>query len=173
MRYHHTKNKGDLGVLKAMTDLTAKGWMILSPLTEHAAFDLVAYRDERFLRVQVKYRAAKNGVVVFPMKTCWADRNGVHMQPIDRTSIDLLCAYCPDTDSCYYLDPSLVDGTSICLRIAPTRNNVKKGVNWAEDFKELPKSVVGVLAGWTAPLEGMPFVRHSREPQATWLPSTP
>ena len=28
-----------------MADLTAKGWAILVPLTEHEAFDLVAYRD--------------------------------------------------------------------------------------------------------------------------------
>jgi hypothetical protein len=62
MRYHHTKNKGDLGLVQAMADLTAKGWAILVPLTEHEAFDLVAYRDGRFLRVQVKYRSAVKGV---------------------------------------------------------------------------------------------------------------
>jgi hypothetical protein len=105
MRYHHTKNKGDLGVVEAMADLTRKGWSIFVPLTEHEAFDLVAYCDGRFLRVQVKYRAAVKGVISFPMKTCWADRHGVHTVPIDRTSIDLLCAYCPDTHACYYLDP--------------------------------------------------------------------
>src|SRR5690606_36367988 len=74
MRYHHTKNKGDLGLVKAMADLAAKGWSILMPLTEHEAFDLVAYRDGRFLRVQVKYRAAAKGAIVFPITTCWADR---------------------------------------------------------------------------------------------------
>jgi hypothetical protein len=97
MRYHHTKNKGDLGLVQAMADLTAKGWAILVPLTEHEAFDLVAYRDGRFLRVQVKYRAAVNGVI------------------------------------------------------------------------EIPETVLGVPAGFALPLERSPFVRHSREPRATWL----
>jgi len=48
MRYHHTKNKGDLGLVQAMADLAEKGWSILVPLTEHEAFDLVAHRDGRF-----------------------------------------------------------------------------------------------------------------------------
>lgn len=45
---HHTKDKGDLGVAKAHADLTAQGFMVLMPLTEHAPFDLVAYRDGVF-----------------------------------------------------------------------------------------------------------------------------
>lgn len=172
MRYHHTKNKGDLGLVQAMADLTAKGWAILVPLTEHEAFDLVAYREGRFLRVQVKYRAAVNGVINVPMRTSWADRHGVHTAPIDRASIDLLCAYCPDTNVCYYLDPAFVEGTGICLRIAPTKNNVAKGVHWAKDFQSIPATVLRVPAGFGLPLERMPLVRHSREPRAVWLPST-
>lgn len=53
---HHTKTKGDLGVLKAQVDLCEKGYMILYPHTEHAPFDLVIYKDNQFKRVQVKYR---------------------------------------------------------------------------------------------------------------------
>ena len=59
MRIHHTKNKGDLGVLKAQLDLYEKGYLTLIPNTEHSAFDLVAYKDGTFKRVQVKYRASK------------------------------------------------------------------------------------------------------------------
>ena len=72
MRYHHTKNKGDLGVVEAMADLTRKGWSIFVPLTEHEAFDLVAYRDGRFLRVQVKYRAMDRSTVTVHFKSTWA-----------------------------------------------------------------------------------------------------
>ncbi|HDR4901174.1 hypothetical protein OCF11_05865 [Bacillus cereus] len=34
--YHHTKTKGDLAVLKAQVDLYEKGYMILTPQTEHS-----------------------------------------------------------------------------------------------------------------------------------------
>ena len=169
MRYHHTKNKGDLGVVQAIADLVDKGWGILLPMTEHAAFDLVAFRDETFLRVQVKYRAAVRGVVFAPFKTCWADRHGVHMKPIDRSSIDLFCLYCPDTRTCYYVDPATVTTTTgIYLRIEPTRNNIAKRVTWAKDFTEIPSTVRGIRAGFGRSLEDQPFVRHSREPRAIY-----
>ena len=35
---HHTKDKGDLGVLKAQIDLLEQGITILNPLTEHSDF---------------------------------------------------------------------------------------------------------------------------------------
>ncbi len=52
---HHTKNKGDLGVLKAQVDLCSKGYLILTPLSEHSPFDIVAYKNGEFIRIQVKY----------------------------------------------------------------------------------------------------------------------
>lgn len=43
---HHTKEKGDVGVAKAIADLSIKGFKILTPLTEHLPFDLVVYDTE-------------------------------------------------------------------------------------------------------------------------------
>jgi hypothetical protein len=59
---HHTKDKGDIGVAKAHADLVTQGYVVLFPATEHAPFDLVAYRNGEFERVQVKYRSAGSGV---------------------------------------------------------------------------------------------------------------
>jgi hypothetical protein len=33
---HHTKDKGDLGVLKAQIDLFEQGFVVAIPMTEHA-----------------------------------------------------------------------------------------------------------------------------------------
>ena len=155
MRHHHTKTKGDLGVLAAELDLFEKGFLLLKPQTEHAPFDLVAYRDERFYRVQVKYRAAVNGLISFGLSTCWADRNGTHTSPIDKQSIDLLCIYCPDTRLCYYVDPHAVR-RSVQVRISPPRNQQKKRITWAEECREIPASVLGVPAGSRRGLEDSP-----------------
>ncbi|MGB5329769.1 MAG: group I intron-associated PD-(D/E)XK endonuclease, partial [Gammaproteobacteria bacterium] len=103
---HHTKEKGDLGVLKAQLDLFEQGFLILNPVTEHAPFDLVAYKDWQFQRIQVKYKSVdKTGSITVHFRSCWADKNGTHMQQTDKDEIDLYCIYCPDTDACYYLDP--------------------------------------------------------------------
>jgi len=146
MRLHHTKNKGDLGILHAQLDLAKKGFGILTPPTEHEAFDLVAYKDGRFLRIQVKYRAAVRGVIMAPFATCWADRHGVHRRPVDKQTLDLYGVYCPDTERCYYLDPREFGGT-VNLRIAQPRNAQKKRLKWASDYLEIPTSVRGVQPG--------------------------
>lgn len=146
MRPHHTKNKGDLGILHAQLDLAKKGYGVLTPLTEHEAFDLVAYKDGRFLRIQVKYRAAVRGVILAPFSTCWADRHGVHSQRVDKNALDLYCIYCPDTARCYYLDPKEFGGT-VALRVAAPLNAQKKRLKWASDYLEIPTQVRGIQPG--------------------------
>ena len=163
MRKHHTKNKGDLGILYAQLDLARKGYGVLTPLTEHEAFDLVAYKDGRFYRVQVKYRAAVDGTIPIPFSTAWADRHGTHSVPVDKSAIDLYCVFCPDTETCYYLDPSAHGGT-VRLRIAAPRNFQKQRIHLAEDFRNIPTSVRGVPAGSQAGLEEPADVRQSAGP---------
>lgn len=168
MRAHHTKNKGDLGVLCAQVDLARRGYAVLLPLTEHAPFDLVAYKDGRFYRVQVKYRTVKNGFVSFRLSTCWADRHGVHTVPVDLSSVDLFCIYCPETDRCYYVDPQTCP-PHVQLRIEPPRSGQQKRIRWAKDHEDIPVSVHGVSAGCSRALEGPRYVRHSRAPRRPYV----
>ncbi|MBA3457995.1 MAG: hypothetical protein H0T42_33240 [Deltaproteobacteria bacterium] len=160
MRPHHTKNKGDLGILYAQLDLAKKGYGVLAPLTEHEAFDLVAYKDHTFYRVQVKYRKAVRGSVYVRFSTVWADRHGIHSVPIDKASIDLICVYCPDTDRCYYIDP-FAYRAGVMLRVAAPRNSQTKRIVWAKDLTELPITVRGVPAGSPTPLEQSPALGQS------------
>jgi hypothetical protein len=135
---HHTKQKGDLGVLKAQVDLFEQGFTILTPLTEHSPFDLVAYRNGEFFRVQVKYRKLdKSGKLDIKFSTCWADKHGTHTVPIDKDEVDLYCVYCPDTDECYYLNPKDF-GSNAILRVKAPKNNQVKNVNFAADYRRAP-----------------------------------
>jgi len=133
---HHTKTKGDLGVAKAFADLVEQGFIVLFPSTEHAPFDLVAYADGVFHRVQVKYRSMRRGGVKLEFASNWSDRNGTHRLALDKTAIDVVCIYCPEADECYYLRP-LDHGVTVTLRIAPTRNNQRAGVLPASSFRRL------------------------------------
>ena len=135
---HHTKNKGDLGVLKAQLDLFEQGFTICMPQTEHAPFDLVAYKEGEFRRVQVKYRAlGKSGALQVKFSTCWSDRRGTHTARIDKGEIDIFCVYCPDTDCCYYLDPDKYR-SNVSLRVEAPKNGQAKGVRFARDFRRIP-----------------------------------
>jgi hypothetical protein len=136
MVMHHTKDKGDLGVAKAHADLVSKGFVVLFPATEHAPFDLVAYGEGEFHRLQVKYRSARAGAVIVKFGSTWSDRNGTHITPSDKSAIDAVCIYCPDTDECYYVRP-LEHGTSVTLRLTPSKNGQQRGVLDAAAFREL------------------------------------
>jgi len=135
---HHTKEKGDLGVLKAQLDLFEQGYLVMHPLTEHASFDLVAYRDGRFLRVQVKYKSVdRTGSITVHFRSSWADKNGTHMRPVNKDEIDLYCIYCPDTDECYYLDPKEYN-RSVTLRVEAPKNNQSRNIRLAADYRRVP-----------------------------------
>jgi hypothetical protein len=132
---HHTKDKGDLAVFKAQADLAAQGFTILLPLTEHAPFDLVIYKNRAFRRVQVRYRAcSKKGCLDVRLRSIWSDRHGVHRVLMDKSEVDLVCVYCPDTDECYYFDPAQV-GVSLSLRITRAQNGQKKRINEASAYR--------------------------------------
>ncbi len=89
MKNHHTKNKGDLGVLKAQADLCVKGFLVCLPLSEHAPFDLVAYKNGVFKRIQVKARTIKHGKLDVRFEHSYSDKNGVHTKKIDMNLIDV------------------------------------------------------------------------------------
>ena len=143
MRFHHTKTKGDLGVFRAQLDLAEKGYGVFLPLTEHEAFDLVAYKNGLFQRVQVKYRSADDGKLFVRFSSSWADRHGVHIQKMDKAEVDVVCIYCPDTQLCYYFDP-LLFRKSVTLRVTPARNSQTKGVLPAENYRNMPPARIAV-----------------------------
>ncbi len=135
---HHTKSKGDLGVLKAQVDLFEQGFTICLPQTEHAPFDIVAYKEGVFRRVQVKYRTlGQDGALQVKFANCWVDRNGLHIVPVDKNEVDLYCIYCPETDLCYYLEPKKFR-SNVSLRVEASKNCQTKRVNFASDFRRAP-----------------------------------
>lgn len=148
MHTHHTKDKGDLAVAKAHADLVVNGYVVLFPATEHAPFDLVAYRDGVFQRIQVKYRTAyRRGALEIDFRSVWSDRRGIHRRPLDKAAVELFCVYCPDTGECYYLRPADFPGASVTLRLVPSGNGQSVGVHNASDFRMFPAQTLASPVG--------------------------
>lgn len=135
---HHTKNKGDLGVLKVKVDLFEQGFLILVPETEHSPFDLVIYNEGVFKTVQVKYRnLTKNGVLEIPFRSSYSTSKGVKTISVNKSLIDIYAVYCPQTDECYYFNPSDYN-KSITLRVKTPLNNQALKVHEASNFRKVP-----------------------------------
>lgn len=135
---HHTKEKGDLGVLKAQCACAEQGFAILIPLSEHKAYDFVIEKENRFRRVQAKYRSkSSNGTLNVAFKSCWSDKHGTHFQAVDKLLVDVYAVYCPDTDKTYFFDPKQF-GKSISLRVDTPKNNQNANVKFAENYCQVP-----------------------------------
>lgn len=135
---HHTKDKGDKGTGNVIADLLSKGIQVCLPLSEHLPFDLVAVKqDGTLMRVSVKYRALKKGSLYVAFSSSYSDSHGVHTKAIDKSLIDLLAIYCPETATVYYVDPSKFD-KNVTLRIEESKNNQTKGINLAKDYLTVP-----------------------------------
>lgn len=129
---HHTKDKGDIGVLKAAAWFIENDYQVMQPLTEHSPFDLVVYREGLFWRVQVKYRTITNGCVGVRFASSWADRHGTHIRPMNRQEVDAVCVYEPTTAGCYFFSPrEFTNRAFVWLRFAPVANNQTKHVRFA------------------------------------------
>jgi hypothetical protein len=138
MIFHHTKNKGDLGVLKVKLDLYQQGFLILVPETEHSPFDLVIYQDGIFKTVQVKFRNLnRHGALEIPFRSSYSTSKGVQTKAINKSFIDLYAVYCPEVDECYYFDPKSYN-KSICLRVKTPLNKQSAKINDARLFRKVP-----------------------------------
>lgn len=133
---HHTKDKGDLGVAKAISRLVELQWTVAIPITEHASYDLIIEKEGVLLRVQVKYSSCKNSTIRTKLKNSWCDKNGVHSKLRSIGDFDLLAVYCPETDKVYFLQSKDFNNTSgINIRTELPRNYQKTGFRLASDYE--------------------------------------
>ena len=105
----------------AQLELTKQGWLVCIPQTEHAPFDLVAYKDGRFRRVQVKHTKKRFGAI----KARWDKYIGL---------IDTMCLYEPEGETCYFI-PLTNNQRSVTIRIDEAKNNQSMGVHTSSHYR--------------------------------------
>lgn len=146
---HHTKEKGDLGVAKIIADLMEKGFKVLTPLSEHLPFDLVAYcpRVNKLYKIQCKYVTKNKGGVTIRLRTSYATSKGSVSSRYAELSFDVMAAYCPEVGKVYYVEEERLREhvNSFRLRVDPVDRPQKwenqHGFNYAEDYTNFPGSV--------------------------------
>jgi len=134
---HHTKTKGDIGLVKVIADLTLKGYVPCIPLSEHQTYDLIAVsRNGKAFRLQVKYATLKrNGTIEVRFRRNWSDKNGTHTEHYSKDEFDYYAIYCQEKNSVLY-----VPNTHDCpkaIRFNRAANNQKKNVNWFKNYLDL------------------------------------
>ena len=63
-------------------------------------------------------------------------REGLRRRIYTSEEIDAFAAYCPENERCYYIPFGVLAArTQVHLRLAPSRNNQRLGIHWAENFE--------------------------------------
>ena len=126
---HHTKHKGDIGVAKTIADLTTKGYTLFAPIiSEHLRFDLVAFKNNTFFKIQCKY--SSTGTV--PYRTSWSRKNGFCDREYKSEDLDYFAIYLPQIDRVLYPNFSFAG-----IKIRTTVPNSPIPFYWWEDFTDL------------------------------------
>ncbi len=127
-----TNDKGDIGVARVIADLIEQGWAVCVPVSSVSPFDLVVYKDGCFKRLQVKYCSVTEGIIRLDCRVQIV--NSVHCLQRGNTEIDVACAYCPDTNQCYYVE---VAGNVKEIRLRVEEKHKHKNSKYAKDYTRL------------------------------------
>lgn len=125
---HHTKDKGDIALMKTTLDLTLKGYNIFLPISEHLPFDFIAYKDGKCYRIQAKYSTA--GKV-----NCTTYSGSGKKNYYKEDDFDFYAVYLPEIDRCIY--PSLKYGGA---NFRFSKCNSATPFYWYEDFLEFTEN---------------------------------
>jgi hypothetical protein len=131
-----TDQKGAIAESAVAHEAIKLGLGVFKPLSDGERYDLIFDLRPQLVRVQCKWAVRRGDVVVITCRSCRRTGEGFLRRTYTSEEIDAFAAYCADTGRCYFLPMEKFEGrTAVQLRLAPSRNNQKMGVNWAEDYE--------------------------------------
>ena len=139
----NTNQKGQIGLVCVIKDLTEVGCELFLPIHDYSDVDLIAMVNGSVFRIQVKYRNSKNGRIVIPLYSV-VNRQKI---PINRTMIDMWAVYCPDIDDVLYIPVSFASNhkSEFSVRITQPEHTIQLNRNHSPDYKDFlnPLDILG------------------------------
>jgi hypothetical protein len=130
-RYVENKIKGRLGELAVTQDLIINDYVVFEEVTDTSKIDLVAYKDEKFYRIQVKSVCKKNNNAYY-FNTI--KKNG-DKHWYKNGELDLWACYGIEDDCVAWLnEEEALSKNGWVFRNEPSKNNQTKNVKYFKDF---------------------------------------
>src|SRR2546421_9183123 len=112
------------------------GIHVYRPVVEGGRYDLIFDTGRRFFRVQCKWAPRHGDVVIVRCQSQRRAAEGMLWRCYTSDEIDAIAAYCPDLDISYFLPVARVEGRrQVQLRLSPSKNNQRLGINWAKIYE--------------------------------------
>lgn len=127
----NTSSIGQIGEVAVMYRLIRAGWQALIPYGNAAPYDLVAEKNGRVVRLQIRTTRSASG---FLNVNCRTKNNRSRLQP---SHFDFLAVYDLTTDSAYVIPASEIKGkAAFYIRLLPSRSGQVRGTHPAEEYRE-------------------------------------
>ena len=110
--------------------LIERNWHVLFPVGENHRYDLVAEKEAKFVRIQVKYVTPKNGVLDV---NCRSSNNWSVLHYTSK-EIDIIAVYNSQDKNIYFVPVKDINYSSFKIRLGTAKNNQKQKIHRAEDF---------------------------------------
>jgi PD-(D/E)XK nuclease superfamily protein len=128
--------KGAIAETAIACAATKLGFGVLKPLGDGERYDLVLDLRPRLVRVQCKWAVRHPGFIEVRTGTSRRGPKGFIRTTYGPDEVDAVAAYCEPLDRCYLLPIALAAGqASFHLRLEPSKNNQRRGLNWASDYE--------------------------------------
>jgi PD-(D/E)XK endonuclease len=129
-----TDQKGAIAEAAIALAAIKLGIGVFKPLGDER-YDLILDLRPQLLRVQCKTGCLGKGVVIIRCYSFRRTRDGYIKRGYSSVEVDAIAAYCLELDRCFLLPIDLAERRpTLALRVEPTRNNQRRGINWADDF---------------------------------------
>jgi hypothetical protein len=132
-----SNQKGAIAETAITLDALSHGIQVLRPVVEGCRYDLVFELRSQLMRVQCKWARLLGDAVEVRSRT---SRRGPAGSYVRRTyssaEVDAIAAYCGENRTCYLVPMALFgDQATVSLRLQPARNNQRRLVHWADEYR--------------------------------------
>jgi len=138
----NVNQKGAIGLIQVISDLTIKGYECFTPIHDYSEVDLIVMSPNYTVkRLQIKYRTADKDVVTVKFRTTSMGKHS----PINFDAIDGWAVYSPEIHKITYISKNEIDltKTSVSFRLSEGSNTVNKTKNSIPLY-----SSFGEICGW-------------------------
>jgi len=128
----HSKAKGMIGEVKVAADLLSRGFHVFTEMGDLSKIDLIAERDRKLYRFQVKAYNSKNGVVTLSSRKSGPNYSFHY----ESDQIDIFAVYVLDRGCIFYVSSGELCeySSSMNIRLDPPKNGQKKGIKLIENY---------------------------------------
>jgi hypothetical protein len=128
--------KGAIAEGAIALEATRLGILVLKPMFEGGRYDLVFDLGRRLMRIQCKWAVQRGDVVEIRTGTARRGPDGFIRTTYTPDEVDAIVGYCAALDRSYLLPISIAAGRRVfSLRLQPSKNNQRVGINWACDHE--------------------------------------